>query len=248
MLKPDLRISEKVASWPIEVRYFWVLLWGYVDDYGKAKDSPLLVKADCFPLDEAITGETVDEWLWALAEAGVIVRYTVDGANYLAVVNWSEHQKPQHPAESKVPDSTSGEVRMRDSSIMHEVLTPELGLSRDGFEIGNGSSPRAVMVPDLFPDFWSVWPRKEGKADAKKAWVKAARKHPPDQILERAREYAASPHLPDRQFIPHAATWLNGERWNDEPLRGPKTRAEQTLDVLEMGRRMQEVDDRKALT
>jgi hypothetical protein len=60
MLKPDLRTSEKVASWPIEVRYFWVLLWGYVDDHGKGKDNPLLVKADCFPLDPDITGETVD--------------------------------------------------------------------------------------------------------------------------------------------------------------------------------------------
>jgi hypothetical protein len=55
MLKHDLRTSEKVATWPIEIRYFWVLLWGYVDDHGKGKDTPLLVKADCFPLDPNIT-------------------------------------------------------------------------------------------------------------------------------------------------------------------------------------------------
>jgi hypothetical protein len=118
-----------------------VLLWGYVDDHGKAKDNPLLVKADCFPLDEDITGDTIDGWLWVLEQSGVIVRYQVSGVNYLAIKNWAEHQKPQHPTADSFPGFTGENVLIRtvDGGFMqpscdvHESLTPEL--SRVEYEI-----------------------------------------------------------------------------------------------------------------
>lgn len=42
-----------------------------------------------------------------------------------------------------------------------------------------------------------------------------------DTIYEAARQYSLHPHRVAKQFVPYAATWLNGERWND-PL--PETR------------------------
>ena len=113
MIKAEVRTSEKVASWPLEVRYFWVLLWGYVDDYGRGKDNPKLIKADCFPLDEDITSEVVDGWLWMLSDAGVVIRYEVDGVKYLAVKNWAEHQKPQHAGKDLFPVFTVENARIR---------------------------------------------------------------------------------------------------------------------------------------
>lgn len=239
MLKHDLRTSEKVASWPIELRYFWVLLWGYVDDHGKGKDNPLLVKADCFPLDETITRATVDQWLWDLAEAGVIVRYSHGGDEYLAIKHWSEHQKPPHPTKDVLPafsdpQSTARELhapRMKDAGKTPAPFTN--GLGRTGFEFGSGfvneSSPPA-MVSTFHPvynfdDFWAIWPRKEGKADALKAWNKAIGKHSQDAIVDAAREYAEHPDRPAKQFVPHGATWLNGERWNDGPPTAPEERS-----------------------
>ena len=50
-VKPGLRTSEVVASWPFEVRYFWVLLWGYLDDLGRSLDIPKSIAGDCFPLE-----------------------------------------------------------------------------------------------------------------------------------------------------------------------------------------------------
>ena len=44
-VKPELRTSLTVAQWPREVRYFWVLLWGYLDDHGYGVDEPRLIKA-----------------------------------------------------------------------------------------------------------------------------------------------------------------------------------------------------------
>jgi hypothetical protein len=152
MLKPDLRTSEKVASWPIEIRYFWVLLWGHVDDHGKAKDNPLLVKADCFPLDAQITGEVIDRWLWGLVSADVIVRYTVDGLELFQIKNWKEHQRPQHPTADNLPsfDNARARIRKLHAPLMHdaggtlELLIPEL--SRDELGLGSPAVPSPFCI------------------------------------------------------------------------------------------------------
>jgi hypothetical protein len=103
-IKPEIRISETVNSWPVEVRYFWIMLWGYVDDHGRGRDNPKLIVADTYPLDDSVTAEHVSQWLHILARAGVIQRYAVAGKSYLAVTNWSEHQRPSHPAKSVIPE------------------------------------------------------------------------------------------------------------------------------------------------
>ena len=76
--------------------------------------------------------------------------------------------------------------------------------------------PLAIASP-LFDEFWQLWPRREGKANAVKAWQKATKKISESELVEKAGAYVTSPTVPDKQFVPHAATWLNGERWNDEP-------------------------------
>ena len=76
--------------------------------------------------------------------------------------------------------------------------------------------PLAISSP-LFDEFWQLWPRREGKVNAVKAWQKATKKISESDLVEKARAYVTSPTLPAKQFVPHAATWLNGERYNDEP-------------------------------
>ena len=67
-VKPELRTSLTAAEWPREVRYFWVLLWGYLDDHGRGVDEPRLIKADCFPLDDDLTAADIEKWLEMFAE------------------------------------------------------------------------------------------------------------------------------------------------------------------------------------
>lgn len=102
-IKPEIRISEKVNSWPVEIRYFWIMLWGYVDDHGRGRDNAKLIVADSYPLDDEITHKDVENWLSVLEASGVIYRYEVDGSRYLLITNWLEHQRPAHPAKSVIP-------------------------------------------------------------------------------------------------------------------------------------------------
>lgn len=69
---------------------------------------------------------------------------------------------------------------------------------------------------DLFDRFWDLYPRKVGKGSALKAWRKAIKKVDGQVIIE-----GLDLHLPDlrdkaKEYQPHPATWLNGERWADE--------------------------------
>lgn len=83
------------------------------------------------------------------------------------------------------------------------------------------SPPRASPQADTdFNEFWAAYPRKVAKGTARAAWAKALKRgaEPADVIAAAARASAQwrAAHTETR-FIPHPATWLNGERYDDEP-------------------------------
>lgn len=94
----------------------------------------------------------------------------------------------------------------------------------------NTTATPGVLLPDLrapepgsdedplFTEFWTLYPRGDDKGGARKAWRAAIKKVSPDVIVEGVRRYSSDPNLPDRQYVPHARTWLNGERWGDPRL------------------------------
>ena len=91
---------------------------------------------------------------------------------------------------------------------------------------GTPNSPRTPRTPTTprsprspgFEDFYAAYPRKVGRTAAEKAFEKALDSAPSEVIIEAARKLASDPNLPEKQFIPHPATWLNRGGWDDEPL------------------------------
>ena len=144
-VKPELRTSLTAAEWPREVRYFWVLLWGYLDDHGRGVDEPRLIKADCFPLDDDLTADDIDKWLELFAtprddEPASICRYRVGTRRYLHVPRWRNHQKPQHPTDTKIPVCSRGNECGHGSRNSHEdLMNPHEDLSGGGFAAGEVS-------------------------------------------------------------------------------------------------------------
>jgi hypothetical protein len=68
----------------------------------------------------------------------------------------------------------------------------------------------------IFDDLWKIYPKKVGKGTARKALAKALTKAPIDQIQHSLSLFVRSWGNQDKKFMPHLATWLNGERWDDE--------------------------------
>ncbi len=102
-IKPEVRTSLKVGAWPREVRYAWVLLWGYLDDYGRGVDDMRLLIADMFPLDRDVTEKKMAGWVQTWTDDGVVCRYEVDGRRYLHAINWHEHQRINRPSPARHP-------------------------------------------------------------------------------------------------------------------------------------------------
>jgi len=76
---------------------------------------------------------------------------------------------------------------------------------------------QSATETDDFDHFWIAYPRKAGKGAARKAWVKAVTKVDSDVIIAAAMDYRRDPNREDA-FTAHASTWLNDERWDDEPI------------------------------
>ena len=66
----------------------------------------------------------------------------------------------------------------------------------------------------LFDQFWTLYPRKTSKQSASKAFAKLKDDDQQKAINNIARLYAETPV----QFVPHAATYLNQGRWEDQAI------------------------------
>lgn len=79
------------------------------------------------------------------------------------------------------------------------------------------SMPNALDVS--FSQFWALYPRREAKKDARKAWEQL---RPSDAVVTEiltalAWQVEKPQWLKDNgQYIPLPASWIRGERWTDE--------------------------------
>lgn len=116
------------------------------------------------------------------------------------------------------------------NKLRHDTVTPRK--ERPDTEDSNGATITTITgrqsrpmnhpnEPSIetpgFDDFWKAYPLKVGKGAAKKAFEKATRKIPATIIIRGAVRYASDPNRL-QEFTAHAATWLNAERWSDDPL------------------------------
>ena len=74
---------------------------------------------------------------------------------------------------------------------------------------------RAAPSDGEFEQWWSMYPHKVGKAGARKAYDRARQKAYQQTLLDGVQRYVAT--KPDDRPWCHPKTWLNQERWTDEP-------------------------------
>lgn len=104
----------------------------------------------------------------------------------------------------------------RDNNIAHLTVSKTEN-PMDSSSESKDKSKDTGEPPEGFTRFWAIYPRKVGKKEALKAYTKLK----PSRTLIEKMILAISVQSQSRQwqrkeFIPHPATWLNGERWNDD--------------------------------
>jgi len=179
---------------------------------------------ECFPSRDTLSNgskiplRTVARTLQWLAEEGHIRIIPRHGTSNFYIITCME-------------DEMTNDTRAK---LAHEVDSNITKL-----DIINNTSSRAKLAHPLdtpaFKSFWSAYPRRIGKGAARTAFAKACKYEDANVIIQGAMDYAkyCVESEAEMQFIPHASTWLNQERWDDElEVEMPKKKIGGFLDEL----------------
>lgn len=191
------------------------------DDFGRMPGDAFTVKNVVLPTSRRLESD-FERALQVMHEVGLIVRYVSGDGIYLQVNKFDEHQPNLHKRnKSKFPEipetpgdsGTSGKVQAN----LTEFKRTESKRTQNPEE---NPEPRSARAADgLFELFWTAYPKKKAKDDARKAWDK---RRPNDALLAvMLRALERQKQSPDWQkesgrYIPYPATWLNDGRWTDE--------------------------------
>jgi len=88
--------------------------------------------------------------------------------------------------------------------------------------IPHNNSSDGNITPSQFESFWKAYPRKIDKGKAKTRWEKICNKPAKErptwkQIRLAIHEQKKTERWQDPKYIPHPTTWLNQQRWLDDP-------------------------------
>lgn len=102
----------------------------------------------------------------------------------------------------------------RDTVLNPQKQDPE---NRDITKDGKKQTTDLVLSARAqpFDEWWALYPHKVAKAEAKRAFEKAVRKVSAQTLADGVQAYIDR-KPPDRPWC-NPATWLNGERWLDQP-------------------------------
>ncbi|WP_022891231.1 helix-turn-helix domain-containing protein [Agromyces subbeticus] len=197
-----------------------------------------------------------DNALGLISRAAVVVGNERKGTDYTLHLAQAEPPVSVTPGQSDHGSERPEGVVGVTAGVVTESATPGQSDHLTGREQeGTGREQEELFVhhedapaevkPDYsseFEDeFWPVFPRKQAKAPAAKAFAKARTNHSLETIMAGVRAYALVNAGGDKTKIKLPAGWLNDERFADEEQipnvpepaqrRAPEQRARQTLSL-----------------
>jgi hypothetical protein len=259
LLKPGFFLNEELGRLPLD-RLLFAGLWTIADREGRLEDRPVRIRAEVLPFDDV----DIEAGLVRLDTAGFIRRYIVSQKLYICITKWHKHQHvhfrepasqlPEFTEESRLglslglSPSASTSTSTSTSTSASKAYWPSPGPSPGSVHPAS-PAPRAVALgkSDVgFVEFWSLYPVRKQRARALAAW----RKHGCAAFTAKVMATLARMQAEDAQwlagYVPHAATWLNGGGWDDEPQAATKPRHQPTAADRQMAviRRTDELFDR----
>lgn len=153
--------------------------------------------------------ELVRFGLWEVADGGYVVH------DYL---EWNEARSEiEAKRESKRIAGAMGAATRWDSKDDGSTHDPGVIAIATASSRGSRAKPPNKVSAADFDAFWAVYPRKDDKAPARRAFAKALTKASLEAILAGAERYRDDPNR-EAEFTKYPATWLNAEAWENGPL------------------------------
>jgi hypothetical protein len=145
-IKPEFPQSESMGKISRDARLCFVMLWTIADDAGRLRGASRMLASLLFPYDDDAP-KLIDGWLAELEAEGCIARYLVDGAHYVEIANWLDHQKIDRPSKSNIPPFDEGS---RIIASPREPSSEDLRTKDQGPRTKEGTVREDAPLP--FPD------------------------------------------------------------------------------------------------
>ncbi len=152
------------------------------------------------------------------------------------IIDWEQRRAGGRGNLYRILVDLSGQSTLASGHCDHSRVVTGDHLTRTNEQEPKEQTPKPPSpqppASEEFEEFYSTYPRKGGKGQARKNWVTAIRKVDPPVIIKAATEYATwvrgevMAGRQEERFIPEAAPWLSKERWGDVP--GPSIQVTKT--------------------
>ena len=235
-IKPGFFKNDLLAELDPMARLLFIGLWCYADREGRFEVRVKKIKAEIFPYEDV----DITCHLQALTCNGFVITYNDNGATYGQIANFRQHQRPHpHEAASQIPELNQCHCMSLTSREMSLTCPPDI--RNDDIMISSTlSTPSGSIAPEQsdkekppqkkkrqkktfetdekFERFWSAYPRKIAKGQAKQTWKKIK---PSEDLLVKILSTLEVAKKQDQwirdggQYIPYPSTWLNAEGWED---------------------------------
>jgi len=243
-IKPGFFDNEILGDLPPLTRLLFIGLWTIADREGRLEDKPRRIKKILLGYDD-VDADGVDQMLQSLHDTGFIFRYSIDGNNYIQIVNFLKHQNPHiREKASEIPPPPPELITEHHESPIHAPdlhgvgtvqatpitvnLSPSTGNllpttdnpPEGGDDDGEpDKQPKKSLLEQRFDEFWAAYPKKVGK---KAAWSAFKKVKPDAELFDKIMTAIGRAKATwqwqreNGRYIPNPKTWLNEGRWDDE--------------------------------
>ena len=132
-------------------------------------------------------------------------------------VSAKDSPTPEDPFGVEVGDGFALGLGQTQPRVSTRVSTPPTPAPTTSPTPHSSGSADADEVSADFDEWYSAYPRRVGRGQAFKAYKAARKKVDAFTLVAAVDEQRAALVAKGERFCPHPATWLNGERWADEP-------------------------------
>ncbi len=155
LLKPEFFTSPSVARLSFEATYLFAGLWCYADDYGVYLYTPRRVLGDLYIYRRKTTEAQICNWIAELLNEGLVIHYQAsNGAEYIIIRNWSEHQHVAHPSRRRyLNDAIIAEAKAANAPIEKAVGEKDDAVSATTPHKRKKQEP--VIPPDRIMEIWN---------------------------------------------------------------------------------------------
>jgi uncharacterized protein YlbG (UPF0298 family) len=242
-IKPAFFENELLGELPPLDRLAFIAMWTIDDFKGCFEYRPKRLKLKLLPYDDC----DIEKIVGRLEQSGFLKKYSIAENDYIKIINFSVHQNPhikEKTAGSKIPDidvmnkpvlaPNKNETNHADSLLLipdslkpHPDTLKKIGnglifgsiddLDIQPFDMSNVMNIEDLILIQDFEIFWTNYPKKTKKEDAKIAWLQTK---PDLSIVLQALKWQKETKewfREEGQYIPNAKNYILDHRWTDEP-------------------------------